>query len=175
LKESLEICLRVEDDHRAAYILNHLGSVASLTAQVEQAEHYIEESVRLAHKVNDRRLIAYGLYDFGEFKYQEQHYSEALRLFQESLTTFEELGEQFGTFYGLTGLSKVHLALEDHASAKIYLHQALRQASEQNAIPQMMIALSSIANVLSEKEQTLAALTLAYFVSQDARSEQATK
>jgi predicted ATPase len=76
-----------------ARILSNLAEIARLQGDVTRCRVHLERSQRIAHKISDRQIIAFGRKLLGDLDAQEMNATAALEHYAEALATFRHLHE----------------------------------------------------------------------------------
>lgn len=132
-EESYATFGRLEARLSQAYAANHLGGVLAMAGKLAEAEPYFEQCIALGKEIGERRVVAYTLGDWGTLLAQDEQQSARVQaLLEESLATFEAIGDQFGIAILQTDLGSFWTERGEFAIARGYYQQALRIALRDN-------------------------------------------
>jgi tetratricopeptide (TPR) repeat protein len=107
-----------------AEVLRHLGD-ATITRDLQAAESFFEESLRICRELNDAEQEGWTLFNLGEVAAGRGDPAEAERCYQHSLAIFVRLDNPFAQATVLNQLTMFAEQRGDHAAADGYLARAL--------------------------------------------------
>jgi len=116
--------------------------------------------------------IAWALHIFGNIEQDLGAYEKAIPYYEQSLSIFNEIGEQGSYAETLNALGTAFLALKQREKAQQTYRRALQLAAKIQAMPVAMYALSGYAATLGNSSE---AAKLLSFVLQHPASDQETK
>jgi predicted ATPase len=125
-----------------AKALGHAGMLARVQGDYARAAALGRESLDLFLKLEDKRGIAYALYQLGSTADYRGDAAEAKRFYAESLAHFQEVGDKRGISRVLNNLGEVARAAGDYGAARAFYEESL-------AISREVGSPSGIANALA--------------------------
>ncbi len=108
------------DENGLAKCANITGTIYGEKGNLRKAKAYFEDSLELAQKGNDKKLIAMLEVNLGIVNNINENYEEALKYFNEALRRLEELGD-------LRRISEVRHNIGMMFKEQKYYHSALQQ------------------------------------------------
>jgi tetratricopeptide (TPR) repeat protein len=118
------------DKAALAYNLLHMGDLSISIGRFRQAQESLQESIRLAERINDRRLEGFGLFNLGLACWYRSGKSEDREYLERARQCFREIGDLDGEACALNGLGYARIEQGRFEEAKAYLDQALRVSRE---------------------------------------------
>jgi class 3 adenylate cyclase len=133
-----------------------LISIANKSVNSDPGEtiKYGLEAKALAEKLNYKRGLGYALKCIGMGYYFQAKWVDVLVNWQQSLQTFEEIGDKAGIANMSSNLGAVHFSQGDDTKAIEYFLQSLKVSEEIKDKLRIATALQNIGAVYSNKEQT---------------------
>jgi predicted ATPase/DNA-binding XRE family transcriptional regulator len=96
-----------------------------LGRDAEGARQLVAESLVISRDMQDRSVIALGLYCLGEVALQQRDYREAQARFEESLAAFREVGDRLFFAGVFAALGMLHYRQGEYDAARAHLEDAL--------------------------------------------------
>lgn len=118
------------DKAALAYNLLHMGDLSVSIGRFRQAQESLQESIRLAERINDRKLEGFGLFNLGLACWYRSGKSEDREYLERARQCFQEIGDLDGEAYALNGLGYARIEQGRFEEAKAYLDQAIRVSRE---------------------------------------------
>jgi class 3 adenylate cyclase/Tfp pilus assembly protein PilF len=136
--------------------VNSLITIAnkSVNSDPEATIRYGTQAKELAEKLNYHRGLGYALKSIGMGYYFKAEYIDVLVFWQQSLQTFEQIGEKVGIANMSSNLGAVHFSQGDDNKAIEYYLQSLKVSEEIGDKLRIATALVNIGAVYSNKENT---------------------
>jgi tetratricopeptide (TPR) repeat protein len=129
----------------------------------------------LSKQVEDRFTTAYALNGLGLVKQSLGEHDEALRLLEDSISIWREIGDLASMAQSLNNLGDVYLETNDNLEAQRCFLEALSVAKNAGLVPVMLDALLGIATLRANEDlHAMAVKTLAHIKDHPA-STQVTK
>lgn len=157
---------QINDLNGKAIAANRIGTIATMTAEYAEAERYLQESLKLAQELGNRRAMAGAFLNLGEVKRLQEKPLEAKPLYYEASAIFAEMGLHRGMCIAENNLGHIAVLLEDFSAAKYHYLRALECAKIAALIPDMLDTLSGLAFIFAARGQNDDAATLVTFVLQ---------
>jgi len=123
-------------------------------AAPSEAVRYGTEAKELAEQLNFQRGLAYALKSIGLGFYFEGNYIECLLYWQQSLGTFETIGDKLGVANILNNLGAVYFTQGDDTKAIEYYLESLKASEEIGDKLRIATALVNIGAVYNNKKAT---------------------
>jgi len=124
-RQSYEIFKTLGAQMNLAFAANHLAGVLG---NLTEAEPYFAQCIAIGKEYGDQRIVGYTLNDWGTLLLQVSDTARAQPMFEESLTIFETLGEQFGVTLGHINLGNLMLENNQHETARRHLYSGVKTA-----------------------------------------------
>jgi len=105
---------KLEDSRGRVEVLNLRGRIEQETGDLGVAERLFTDALRLARKVEDRRLIAYSLHSLGVCDHLLRRVTAARAWLEESLRIRDNMRNQRGVARVVEALALVESAMENH-------------------------------------------------------------
>ncbi len=149
LQKSLAILRRAEPSAPEAMIftLMYLGSVTYDLGKYLEARQWLEESVAICRKIDDRFGLAYSVNVLGNVAYSLGEYSESKRLAGESLNIFKKIGDRWGIGFAYSDLGLVAYLMGDYVEAEQDMQKSLAVFKESGNLFGMLFALGNLGRV----------------------------
>jgi predicted ATPase len=162
LTRSLEVARRCANRQCTAYALDFLGHCEAVAANFELAEACFDESLSIFAEIGDRWGTAFNLWHAGLLCNRRNDAAGALALWERSLTTFQQLGDEHrvGILLRAVGAQRVNSGEIQYGTDM--LRQALRIASERGAKLEIAIDLWSFAEAVERDGDSTSALELSH-------------
>jgi tetratricopeptide (TPR) repeat protein len=125
LEESLAIFEEMELPHLKSDILLWLGWAARDRGELEQAEHYFVESLRINREINSHRGIGSSMASLGDLSFHKGDYSTAREHYQQQLTHLQIAGYKSAICTAYESLAYTFMAMENFPGARDVLLEAL--------------------------------------------------
>ncbi|MFT3894418.1 MAG: tetratricopeptide repeat protein [Anaerolineales bacterium] len=166
IKEGVDVMRSIHHPRGTAINLTRLGAVAIQLGQWEEARTSLEAAVQTTRRLNDRWGVGSALNYLGWLELAQGNLDRAETLIRESMDFFEEDGDQVMVATNLTALGFILIARNDEESAQRSLLQSLRIASQCQAEPAALSALTGIATLQAKRGKIRSALELALHIRQ---------
>jgi non-specific serine/threonine protein kinase len=125
-EENLAICRASGDLPQVANALNDLGWVYLMhRLDLKKVKAYAEESLSIAHRFNEKALIAKPLFLLVQASQFEGDLAQAARLCQECLVLWRELGDQSSVAAGVNQLGLIFILQKRFEQARPLLREGL--------------------------------------------------
>ncbi|NLG42240.1 MAG: hypothetical protein GX547_03265, partial [Phycisphaerae bacterium] len=121
-----------------------------------EAELYFAQCIAIGKEYGDQRIVGYTLNDWGSLHIQTGDTARAQPMFEESLTIFETLGEQFGVALGHFNLGNLMLENDQPETARRHLYRAVKTALAIENMRLVAMALNGWAGYLLATAQYVA-------------------
>jgi class 3 adenylate cyclase/Tfp pilus assembly protein PilF len=144
----------LKEDSNKVNALNEL-SLLLWDTQPDITIMYAMEAIELGYRINFKKGVAYALKNIGMGYYTKGDYIEVLQNFQQSLATFDSIGDKIGVSNLLNNLGSVYMTQGDDAKAIENNLKALRVAEEIGDTMRILSANINIGIVYLNKEETL--------------------
>lgn len=162
LHQSLAICRETGDKLGMARAFNNLSELERQQKKYAEARHLLEQSLAICREIGDRRGVALAHNNLGELARAMQEYPAAHYHYTESLAICEAIGEKYIATYSLHGLGCTQLANGEGQEALDSLQKALQQATETNAVSQILLIVVAFARVVRQKRPNQAITWLSF-------------
>lgn len=153
-RQSYEIFKTLGAQMNLAFAANHLAGVLGNLAE---AEPYFAQCIAIGKEYGDQRIVGYTLNDWGSLLLQVDDTTRAQPMFEESLTIFETLGEQFGVTLVHINLGNLMLENDQYEAARRHLYNGLKTALAIQNMRMVAMALNGWAGYLLAIAQYAAA------------------
>jgi predicted ATPase/class 3 adenylate cyclase/Tfp pilus assembly protein PilF len=143
-------------DHERAYsaAIHLLAIVAARRGDYGHARPLLEESLELCRRVGEPWLLSIALNNLGDMLMEEGDYDDAIELFEESLAVGEARGDLDRRARANLNLGHATHAIGDLDRAKEFLRRSLEAATEIGLIECQLWAMSSLAAIEAEAENS---------------------
>lgn len=166
------------DPVEIGHSLNSIGRIFILEKKPQEAQIYLERSLRIAEKTHDERLLAYSLANLGEVRSLEGNYSESLGLLLRALKIWENLGARQNIAAVLSDIGLSFYSLGNNQTALEYYAKALTIFDEFKQPHDMSLVLARMTSAhlaLHDPEKARQYGEQAYKYAQQAQSRQQIK
>ena len=156
-KRALDSCGEGADPKLQAEGYNALSLFSSYQDDIEAAEKFATESLRLARGTDDKYLISIALAELGNVKINYD-LAQAKVLIEESLAIARELNDKRAISLRLNSLGEIARHQDDYESARKYYEEALTIAREESikiSIPLITLNLAATECLLGNNQKTL--------------------
>jgi len=175
LKESVAVMRSINHPRGTAINLTRLGAAAIRLGQLDQAQTLLEEGLESTRELHDRWGIGNALNYLGLLALAKVNLEQAETLIRESVDLFTEDGDQVMSASTLANLGYVLIRRNAETDAQQVFLQALQVASQCQAMPAALYALTGIATLHANNGKIEPALELAIFSWQHPASNWQTK
>lgn len=175
LKESVAIMRSIDHPRGTAINLTRLGAASIRLGRFEEARTFIEEGLETTRELHDRWGMGNALNYLGLLALAEGNVESAESLLRESLGFFDEDGDQVMLASIQADLGYALLARDAELDAQQTFLRSLKVASQCEAMPSALSALTGIATLHAKNRRTESALKLAMFSSQHSSGSWQTK
>ncbi len=159
LQESYSIGRAEEDVYVICRALNRLGHViVDLYHDLELAERYVEESLRLAKEAGLRSQEAQAFEILGFIMTHRKNHNEARKYLKESARAYEEIGASFNVILEKSNLAHLERQLGNYAEAMGYYREtivAFRDMGQTGAVAHQLECFGFIALAQNEHERAV--------------------
>lgn len=118
----------IQDLARMANTAHNLGGTLSEQGDFEQALHYLEQSLELSSKSNNRQMQGLCNLSIGACHFFQHQFAEAIEDYQAAQSIFEETGNHTLQLRAFFNLAEAYAELPDLAQARHYFEQGYAQA-----------------------------------------------
>jgi signal transduction histidine kinase/DNA-binding response OmpR family regulator len=129
-RRSLAVANTHQLDGYVTSSLNHLGIIAEMQGEYEQAVEHYEAKLELDRARDDQQGLAGGLINLGMVREFQGNLAEAVDLYSQGLKISEAQGYRKYALNALNNLGNLHLSLRNWKIARQYLIQALDLSRE---------------------------------------------
>lgn len=109
-------------------ILRNIGNVLWFQGRNDESEPYIVQALEIHRAINDRRSEAAALNTLGLILQNRRDFENGLRIHEEALHIFEEIGASFGMWMMHTNFEIYYEGLYDYPRARQEAEQGIRAA-----------------------------------------------
>ncbi|HLO28385.1 MAG TPA: LuxR C-terminal-related transcriptional regulator, partial [Anaerolineales bacterium] len=153
LQQALVHYRALENQLRAAFVLNTLGIIKQRQDKSDQAEHYYQEALTLRRAMDDKWGITHTLQNLGGIAVNKGDYLRAAVLYEEGLELAEELGDERMVARYQSFLGEIAYAQGDLQRAGSLLRGAVSALWHMREISSLFQVLRSLAHVLVTEDQ----------------------
>lgn len=122
-EKAKELFSQPPDSFYLAFVLHNLGSIHSDLGNYQQAEEYLNESVRYNKSIENVQLNTMTLSAKGDLMLKEKNPLRALKYYQESMLIAEEKNLTKIQLKNLKGISDVFKMLDDYKNSLLYFEK----------------------------------------------------
>ncbi len=144
----------LKEDSNKVNALNEL-SLLLWDVQPDTTIMYATEAIEIGYRINFKKGMAYALKNIGLGYYTKGDYIEVLNYFQQSLSTFDSIGDKIGVSNLLNNLGSVYMTQGDDAKAIENNLKSLKVAEEIGDTMRILSANINIGIVYLNKQETL--------------------
>jgi len=159
LHESYAIAQAEADSYVMCRSLNRLSRVImDLHHDLELAQNYLEESIRLARESGLRSQEAQAIETLGMVAAKRNDYDQARSRFKEALRIYDELGAMFNVILEKTNLAHLERQIARYDEALAYYREtigAFRDIGQRGAVSHQLECFGFIAVAQSQDERAL--------------------
>lgn len=130
LSESLKIWRSVGDPRGLVFCLLYLGMATFALNRIEETRSILKESTAIAKANMDRWAQAFGLDLLGMVELSQGENEAALTHFSQSITLYQEIGDQLNAMQPTVHLGQTYAALRSQREAKRLFLEAYESARE---------------------------------------------
>lgn len=128
--EGVEICRQINDIREVANLQRALAVVCVEIGAYEDADTCLDEALRICHEIGWRRMEGLSLVTLGDLRYNQGRYEQAIEIHQQALELNEDLGLNHFLFRSHMTLTRVYLAMGNHAFQAMEHAQETMRASQ---------------------------------------------
>jgi len=133
LTESLRLFTQLEDAENIAFVLNHLGNIASDQGRYDDAEHYLLESLALSRQHDFAWNVAASLSNLAGVLAKQGKLDEAVARYAESVGRYRQIGDVSTAASVTSNMASVFYDLGDYAKAQqLYEHSYTTMAGHRD-------------------------------------------
>jgi signal transduction histidine kinase/CheY-like chemotaxis protein/HPt (histidine-containing phosphotransfer) domain-containing protein len=132
--------------------LNLRGSCLGLQGESEAGLEVLHQAQTVAREVNDRKLEARVLNNFGIIYRDRGEFATALSYFERALAINEELGDDFAQSVNLTSISNLLYDLNDFESALEYAQRCLPIFERAHDLPRLIQIYNTLGNIYFKQD-----------------------
>lgn len=159
-RHSLAYAQAAGDRSAEAHAYHHLASVYEGLAEYATARSLVQRSLQLRRASGELRGVAHSLNLLGIVSEMQGAFDEARMCYQESLALMSGLGNHWERALPLSNLGDVCVTLNELAAARIYYAEALELAHSYWSVPNMLLCLVKLAQLLQRDAAPAAAAEL---------------
>ncbi len=160
LQESFTLKKALGDRKGAGLSMLNLGRVLALLGHNAEAQKLLSDSFTIFQEVGESAGAALAMTNQGNIAYALGQLAEARDFYCESLKISQAITDRRGIVFSLNDLGKVALAQNNYPEAQTYFCRALTIAAEMKSTPQMLEALTGIADLIHIEGNSETALDL---------------
>jgi predicted ATPase len=138
-----------------------IGNLSRMQGDLEAAELFFQESLRLAREIDDKYLISRSLGGLGIVRFQQGDLIQAKALTEEALAIARELNDGIQISNKLNSLGEIARLQEDYETARKFYEEALTIAKKESAKTAISISTLNLASVACFQGDYNAALSYA--------------
>jgi tetratricopeptide (TPR) repeat protein len=138
-----------------------IGHLSWRQGDLEAAEQFFQEGLRLAREIDDKNLTCRSLGGLGEVKTQQDNLSQAKALIEEVLAIARELNDKTQITMRLNNLGEIARQQEDYEAAREFYEEALTLARQESVKPFIPVITNNLAMVAYFQGDYKAALSFA--------------
>jgi tetratricopeptide (TPR) repeat protein len=127
-----------KNDSTKAITLYNIGELYIATRRFDEAMKYLNESLSLALRENDERVIAYDYWSIARIRSKEGKFREALSYFKQAEEIWTRLGETRSLIQTYQDLAEMYRQHDQLNTAQLYLERASHLATKIN-VPDLRI------------------------------------
>jgi tetratricopeptide (TPR) repeat protein len=121
--------LKKNDTQTHAITLYNIGELYIFLNDMPMASRYIEESLSVAIRNNDRRVIGYAYAGLGLISFKQEKFQEAMDYFVRAEKIWKEIGEMRQLIQSYLHIADVYRELKQFDRAEKYLSLSMEMAS----------------------------------------------
>lgn len=110
--------------------MSNIGEVYLEDGLLSEAENWLEKSLSIAHKIDDKRGQAGANLLLGKTKLKQENYTNAIAYLQQAYNAYNKIGEKERVIEAGTFLGKLYFQTNKTDSAKKYLKTAIQTAQQ---------------------------------------------
>jgi predicted ATPase len=129
--------------------------------EVEAAERFLQESLRLSCEIEDKYLTCLSLGGLGVVKIQQGDLIQAKALIEESLVIVRELNDRTQISHRLNALGEIARQQEDYEAAREFYEEALTLARQESAKASIPVFTQNLAMIACFQRDYKTALSFA--------------
>ncbi len=146
------------NDSLLAEINNQLGRFHFLTAQLDSASHYFENTKSLLKKQNDEKRIAVVNISLGAIQLRQGNYEQTITTLTESARFFEDTKDDLNAAKCYSNIASAFAELDNYTKAIEYSEKALDLFNRLNQTQFQLITLPNLATQHFKNGDTLKAI-----------------
>ena len=131
-KKSLTIFRELGFGIGIAKSLDRLSAIMVGNMELENAERYLHESLKISEQLENRHTLGWTLLFVGFLKIYQGLFTDACRIFNESLDINKELGNAFNVVYANLELTRIYNHLGRYEEALALANKAQNDAEQEN-------------------------------------------
>ncbi len=128
--EAVAIAEEFNDRRYIAILMNNLSDSAEHIGDVQSSIAYMDKANQISSEIGDRQLIALTSNNLGLLTLLHQNPSDAIPIYERSLTMYRAIHNILGTFLTLRDTSRAYLMARDPISARHLIVEALQLGKE---------------------------------------------
>ena len=160
-RQSLAIDEQLGNRWSQAFSLTTLGKVAHALHAYTEARQLFEQSLQTRREMGDTRGMALCFIDLGTTAAALGTPTDAGASYAQSFALFQDIGNQWGMAEALIALGKLALSHARYAATTRLLQEALRLATQTQAVPQVVRIFAAFGQLLRHRGQAAWASELA--------------
>jgi DNA-binding SARP family transcriptional activator len=173
--EGLALSRALGDRHSEAIVLNNLGTTRHVMGEYDRARTLYAASLDICRDMGDMAGEAIALSNLGELDCERGAYPQAIEQFTTGLDIARKVDDQWAIIACLKGLGEAAGNVDDAATARVYLAEALGIAREKPLVPVMLEALTHVARFYARAGEVNRAIPLLALVCRHPVAESAVR
>lgn len=121
--------LKKKDTATHAITLYNIGELYIRLGRINDAKAYIDQSLVIAQRTNNQRVIAFDYWSFGAIKKQQRDFDAALRYYFEAQEIWKRLAEIRSMIQTSQEIADIYLIQRKYDKTEKYLREAIQLAS----------------------------------------------
>jgi predicted ATPase/DNA-binding SARP family transcriptional activator len=164
--QAMNTAQKIYDRRGMALILNNLASVYEVIDNKSESYHNLTRALKICRETGDRRLLAIIINNlaFHQMKHLHQP-TEAIRMYQECLDLFHEIGDLRGITFTCYDISRAYLQAGLVEEAWSYSLRSLNTSLTLDSTPLILHALHGFVNLFAGRKENVRALGICYLIA----------
>jgi len=159
-RRAVEAAEKKDDKKALAGAFHNLGIVLENLGDLDEAEKFYKESLKISEEIGDRVSIAASLHQLGNIFLGRGDLDEAEKFYRESLKISEEIGARVSIAASLHQLGNIFLGRGDLDEAEKYYKKSLKIREEIGDRASIALSLGQLGRVYEQREDFRKALRL---------------
>ncbi len=165
-EESLSIYRQMDNRYSTALVLCNIGTIHAMLEEKAKARSCYEESFNICAEIGDDAGRGLALMNIGSTYEREGTMEKARDLYQQSIRILRQANFWLILPMALTGAGVIFAKLEDTATGRALLHEALQICHENGLTPTLLGVMNGISKLFRVEGKLTLALSLALVVKQ---------